>query len=95
MNFASIKRLTNLHLIKSVDNNNSSQCPIYIEAKFVKKPFKPILTRSTELIKLIHSNIVDFKHTASKCGKKYYITLVDDFSRYTKVYLLRSKDEAA
>ena len=26
-------------------------------------------------------------------GKNYYITFVDDFSRYTKVYLLSSKDE--
>ena len=29
-----------------------------------------------------------------RSGKKYYITFIDDFSRYTMVYLLRSKDEA-
>ena len=27
-------------------------------------------------------------------GKKYYITFIDDFSRFTKVYLIRNKDEA-
>ena len=27
-------------------------------------------------------------------GKKYYVTFIDDFSRYTKVYLLKNKDEA-
>ena len=27
-------------------------------------------------------------------GKKFYVTFIDDFSRYTKVYLLRNKDEA-
>jgi hypothetical protein len=27
-------------------------------------------------------------------GKKYHVTLIDDFSRYTKLYLIRSKDEA-
>ena len=27
-------------------------------------------------------------------GKRYYITFIDDCSRYTKVYLLRNKDEA-
>ena len=27
-------------------------------------------------------------------GKKYYVTFIDDFSRFTKVYLLRNKDEA-
>jgi transposase InsO family protein len=27
-------------------------------------------------------------------GKKYYVIFVDDYSRFTKLYLLRSKDEA-
>jgi len=26
-------------------------------------------------------------------GKKYYVTFINDFSRYTKLYLLVSKDE--
>lgn len=30
----------------------------------------------------------------SRGGKHYYISFVDDSSRYTRVYLLRSKDEA-
>jgi len=30
----------------------------------------------------------------SKGGKKWYITFVHDFSKYTKVYLLKSKNEA-
>ena len=31
--------------------------------------------------------------TASLGGMKYTLVIVDDFSRYTKVYLLRNKDE--
>ena len=27
-------------------------------------------------------------------GKRFYITFIDDYSRYTRVYLLRNKDEA-
>ena len=27
-------------------------------------------------------------------GKKYYVTFIDDFSRYTKLFLIKSKDEA-
>ena len=37
--------------------------------------------------------MADFKNTISKGGKKYNITFVDDFSRYTNVYLLKLKDE--
>ena len=27
-------------------------------------------------------------------GKRFYVTLINDFSIYTKLYLLRNKDEA-
>jgi hypothetical protein len=29
----------------------------------------------------------------TKEGKKYYVIFIDNFSRYTKLYLFRSKDE--
>jgi len=45
-------------------------------------------------LELVHSDLVDFKNTMSKAGKKWYIIFVDDYFRYTKVYLLKSKDEA-
>jgi len=46
------------------------------------------------LLELVHSDVADFKNTASKGGKRYHNIFVDDRSRYTKVYLLRSKNEA-
>jgi len=27
-------------------------------------------------------------------GKNYFVTFIDDFSRYTQVYLIKHKDEA-
>ena len=30
----------------------------------------------------------------TKGGKRYYVTFIDDFSRFTKLYLLRNKDDA-
>uniref|UniRef100_A0A2N9HZD6 Integrase catalytic domain-containing protein n=1 Tax=Fagus sylvatica TaxID=28930 RepID=A0A2N9HZD6_FAGSY len=61
--------------------------------KHFKKPFKTV-ERSSELLELIHSDLGDFKNTMSRGGKRYYITFIDDYSRYTRVYLLSSKDEA-
>jgi len=83
-----------LKLISTVNVDNVSKCLACMEAKYVKKLFKSITGRQTALLKLVHSDLVDFKNTASKEGKTYYITFVDDCSRYTKVYLLWSKNEA-
>ena len=94
VNFASLKRLRNMRLIPNVNTNNCSKCDVCVEAKFAKKPFKSVTARKTELLELVHLDLADFKNTISKGGKKWYITFVDDYSRYTKVYLLKSKDEA-
>jgi len=29
----------------------------------------------------------------SRGGKNYFVTFIDDYSRYTKVYLIKHKDE--
>ena len=47
-----------------------------------------------ELLELVYLDLADFKNTIRKGRKKWYITFVDNYSRYTKVYLLKSKDEA-
>ncbi|GJT38896.1 ty1-copia retrotransposon protein [Tanacetum coccineum] len=94
LNIASIKKLKTMNLINVVDAKEFSKCPICVEAKHAKKSFKNVAYKSTQLLELIHSDLADFKNTMSKGGKKYYITFVDDYSRYTKVYLIRSKDEA-
>ncbi|KAL0312905.1 UNVERIFIED_CONTAM: Retrovirus-related Pol polyprotein from transposon TNT 1-94 [Sesamum radiatum] len=94
VNFDSIKRLKSMNLINTFEASKCTKCSICVESKFVKKPLKPVTQRCTELLELIYSDLADLKNTLSKGGKKYYISLVDDYSRYTKIYLLRTKDEA-
>ena len=36
----------------------------------------------------------DLKFTSTRGGKKYFITFIDDCTRYSYVYLLNNKDEA-
>jgi len=82
-----------MRLIPIIITENCSKCNVSVEAKFAKKPFNSITTKRTKLLEFVHSDLADFKNTMSKVGKKWYITFVDDFSSYTKVYLLKSKDE--
>lgn len=95
VNFDSIKRLRQLRLIPKMDMNNLTKCLTCVEAKHAKKPFKTVEHRSSGLLYLIHSDLADFKNTVSKGGKMYYVSFIDDFSRYTRIFLLRTKDEVA
>ena len=50
--------------------------------------------KHSNLLNLIHANLGDLKQTMTRGDKKYYVTFINDYSRYTKVYLIRNKDEA-
>ena len=65
VNFASLKRLRNMRLIPNVTTENCSKCLICVEEKFVKKTFKSVTVRKTELLELVHSDLADFKNTMS------------------------------
>ena len=43
---------------------------------------------------MIHSDTCDLKYVQTRRGKKYFVTFIDDCTRYCNVYLLKSKDEA-
>ena len=64
-----------------------------MESKLARTSFQSI-ERSSEPLELIHSNIYDLKFIQTRGDKKYFLTLIDDCTRYCYVYLLRSKDEA-
>ena len=66
---------------------------ICIEAKLTKAPFK-LVERKIEPLDLIHTDVCDLNFVQTRGGKKYFITFIDDCTRYCYVYLLRNKDEA-
>lgn len=57
-------------------------------------PFpKQSSSKSKSVLDLIHSDVCGPMQTNSPSGKRYVLTLIDDFSRYTVIYLLREKSE--
>ena len=93
VNFSYIKKMRESSLL-SKKNLSNDKCETCVEAKSTKKTCKYILNKEAEPLNLIHSDLGDLKQTMTKGVKRYYITFIDDYSRYTKVYLLRNKDEA-
>ncbi|KAL0385037.1 UNVERIFIED_CONTAM: Retrovirus-related Pol polyprotein from transposon TNT 1-94 [Sesamum radiatum] len=66
VNFDSVKRLKSMNLIDISEADKCSKCSVCVESKFVRKPFKPVTQRCTELLELIHSDLADFKKHTSK-----------------------------
>lgn len=62
-------------------------------SNFTTKSHKPV-QRETELLSLIHIDLGDLIHVMTRGGKQYYIIFANDFSMYTKLFLLRNKNKA-
>lgn len=55
---------------------------------------KKSFTRSTQILQLVHSDVNGPLETPSLGGSRYFITFVDDYSRWTVVYMLRKKSDS-
>ncbi|GKD63345.1 zinc finger, CCHC-type containing protein [Tanacetum coccineum] len=69
------------------------KCKTCMLTKIAKKPFQNV-KRETKVLELIHSDLCDLHATPSLGNKKYFVTFIDDVSRFCCVYLLHTKDEA-
>jgi hypothetical protein len=61
--------------------------------KNIKKPFPSSNNRSKEILDLIHSDVYGPMPVKSLGSSPYYIIFIDDYSRKTWLYLMKTKDE--
>lgn len=77
-----------------VDKVNKLDCKVCAECKITVNSFpKTTMNRSCELLGRVHSDVCEMPKL-SYGGKKYFITFIDDYSRFVAVYPLETKGEA-
>jgi transposase InsO family protein len=64
-----------------------------VQSKQPRKPHKAAEARNLAPLDLMHSNLCEMNGMLTKGGKRYFITFIDDSTRFCYVYLLKSKDE--
>ena len=70
-------------------------CECCVEGKMARPAFPTTAEkRSVDILDIVHSDVAGpMKMTPGGC--RYYLTMIDDHSRYTMVYFLRKKSDAA
>nr|GEU55696.1 retrotransposon protein, putative, Ty1-copia subclass [Tanacetum cinerariifolium] len=61
--------------------------------KMTRKPFPYRIERAIDLLRLIHTDVCGPLRHVSRQGASYFITFMNDYSRYGYVYLLKHKHE--
>ena len=88
-----IQRLVKDGILENIDFTDLGVYVDCIKGKQTKHTKKGA-TRSTNLLEIIHTDICRPFTTSCFGGEKYFITFIDDFSRYGYIYLLNEKSQS-
>ena len=63
------------------------------EGKNINNPFPKSETKTKGTLELIHSDVCGPIPSTYLSGYEYYVTFIDDYSRKTQIYFLKTKNE--
>ncbi|OMO83306.1 Integrase, catalytic core [Corchorus capsularis] len=88
-----LRYMLSVGLLGNVKYSDISDCKGCILAKFSALPFNKSTSISNAPFDLVHSDVWGPSPVATKGGSVYYVSFVDDYSRYCWVYLMRHRSE--
>jgi hypothetical protein len=98
LNFDTINKLAKDNIVTGLPKfiyTKDHLCPSCEQGKSKRASYKPkTVPRSEARLHMLHMDLCGPMRVESINGKKYILVIVDDYSRYTWVKFLRSKDEA-
>lgn len=95
--FEAIKMMVSKGIAKGIvmrDCGLREVCDTCTKGKMARKPFpQKSESKSNSILQLIHTDVCGPMQTMTPGQNRYILTLIDDYSRYTTIYLLSQKSE--
>ena len=88
-----INRLVKDGPLRELSVSTLPVCESCLEGKMTKRHFSAKGYRAIEPLELVHSDVCRPLNVQARGGYEYFITFIDDYSRYGYVYLMRKKSE--
>jgi hypothetical protein len=92
--FVFMSRLSSMSLILKFTIAKGSKCHSCVQSKQPRKPHTTGEERNLAPLELIYSDLCEMNGVLTKGEMIYFMTLIDDATRFCYVYLLRTKYEA-
>ena len=93
INLDKINRIVKDGPLRKLNVSTHPVCESCLEGKMTKRPFSAKGERSKEPLQLVHSDICGPLSVHARGGYEYFVTFIDDYSRYGYVYLMQKKSE--
>ncbi|CAB3248534.1 unnamed protein product [Arctia plantaginis] len=73
--------------------NEYLKCATCIQNKMHNLPFQNNRRKAEEILEIVHTDVNGPHQTTGYNGEKYFLSFIDDYSKLTKVYCIKTKDE--
>ena len=93
INLERINRLTKEGPLRELRVGTLPVCESCLEGKMTRRPFSAKGERAKEPLELVHTDVCGPLNVQARGGYEYFVTFIDDFSRYGYVYLMQRKSE--
>ena len=97
-NINAIKSIIAKELVTGIKINKCScnfNCEVCLRAKLTRSPFsKASESKTNGILELIHCDLCGPMQNQTPGSNRYFITLIDDYSRFCTVFFIASKDLA-
>lgn len=82
--------------IKIQDCGIREICGCCAKGKLSRNPFpKGHANRAKRILDLVHTDLCGPMQATTPSGKRYFMTMIDDYSRFTEIFFLKDKSEVA
>ena len=96
VNFSYLNTMCKNHVLEGLPEEVESdylKCATCIQNKMHNLPFDNNRTKANVILELVHTDLNGPHATTGFNGEKYFLTFVDDYSKLTKIYTIKSKSE--
>ena len=93
INLNRIEKLVKSGLLNELKETFLSVCESCLEGKMTKCPFSGKGYRNKEPLELVHSDLCSPMNAKTRGGYEYFVSFIDDYSRYGYIYLMHKKSE--
>ncbi|KAA0040929.1 gag/pol protein [Cucumis melo var. makuwa] len=89
-----IGRLVKIGLLNQLEDNFLPSSDSCLKGKMTKRSFTGKGFRAKTPLELVHSNLCGPMNVKAREGYEYFISFIDDYSRYGHVYLIQNKSNS-
>lgn len=79
--------------LKLESGTNRINCEICAAGKLSRTPFAATSKKNVGILDIVHTDVCGPMRTESHGGARYFVTFIDDASRWCQVYFMRHKSE--